>query len=99
MNSEHLEAAAAGASAALVKASPGAMWGGGASALLLGWLDPTWFGVLTAAAIGFAGLVVNVWGKWREDKRSERAMQLRELEHDARMRNGGKGEPSVAGQL
>lgn len=51
----------------------------GAGTTFLGWLESSQAGVLIGIAVAVIGLFVNVYFKYREDRRQE-------MEHDARLR-------------
>lgn len=70
---------------------------GGAAASVFGWLASSEAGVVFGVLLGVIGLLVNVWFKFREDKRQELRQQIedearvrheqrQQVEHEARLR-------------
>ena len=73
VNTNHEQAVDAALAAAGSKATFG-----GAGGAVVGWIFSSEFGVIAGVAIGLAGLLVNWYYKYRQNKREQQ-------EHDARM--------------
>lgn len=79
---------------AAVAASASKATYGGAATMGVGWLMSNEFAVLAGLVLGFAGFVVNLYFRRRQDRRDERehALRIAAIEREARAtRTGCRG--------